>query len=341
MRRKVLAMALTGVLALSMTACGNAKEEAKSSTVEKEEVKEEAKSEEKSEAEEKEGKDASELNLAFVLHSLDGSFYVKLADGAKAAAEELGVNVTVSAPNTASSLDEQVSLLETAISSGVDGIATVVWDPSGFNKTIESAKEKGIPVVSFNMTAPDSGVECFIGQDMVDAGYQLGKYMFEEMGGKGTYIVASCAPTDTALIDREAGIDKAAAEYPEISKITTIDIGTDLNNAYSVIENAYLANPDVTAILGVDVFSQAIGSVIEDKGLTGKVYGAGFDLTEGMLGHIKNGSIQLTVGQNPYMQGYTAIKQLYEGLVNGAEYTDVNTGAHMVTADNVNEVEPE
>ena len=41
------------------------------------------------------------------------------------------------------------------------------------------------------------------------------------------------------------------------------------------------------------------------------------------------------------MQGYTAIKQLYEGLVNGAEYTDVNTGAQMVTADNVNEVEPE
>ena len=223
MKKKVLAMALAGVLALSMTACGEAKEEAKSSAVEKEEVKEEVKEEEK---EETAGKDASDLNLAFVLHSLDGSFYVKLADGAKAAAEELGVNVTVSAPNTASSLDEQVSLLETAISSGVDGIATVVWDPSGFNKTIESAKEKGIPVVSFNMTAPDSGVECFIGQDMVDAGYQLGKYMFEEMGGKGTYIVASCAPTDTALIVKlvlirlQKSIRKSQKLQPSISERT-------------------------------------------------------------------------------------------------------------------------
>ena len=40
----------------------------------------------------------------------------KMAEGAKAAGEDLGVNVTVSAPNTASSLDEQVGLIETAIS---------------------------------------------------------------------------------------------------------------------------------------------------------------------------------------------------------------------------------
>lgn len=282
-----------------------------------------------------------DINISFVLHSLNGSFYTKLADGAKAAAEDLGCNVTISAPNTASSLDEQVSLLETAVSSGADAIATVTWDPSGFNNVIEEAAEAGIPVVGFNQDAEGCGSTCFIGQDYETAGYSLGKYMFELMGGEGKYIIASCGPTDVALVAREAGIDAAAAEYEGMEKITTIDIGTDLTNAYSVIENAYLANPDVTAIIGVDCYSEAIGSFIEDYELEGTVYGAGFDLTEGMLGHIKNGSVQLTVGQNPFLQGYYSVLECYLNVKYGSDFLDVDTGAQMVTIDNVDQVEPE
>lgn len=283
----------------------------------------------------------SDINVSFVLHSLAGSFYTKLAEGAEKAGEDLGINVTVSAPNTASSLDEQVSLLETAVSSGANAIATVTWDPSGFNNVIQEAHDAGIPVVGFNQDAADCGSDCFIGQDYESAGYALGKYMFDLMGGEGKYIIASCGPTDVALVAREAGIDAAAAEYEGMEKITTIDIGTDLTNAYSVIENAYLANPDVTAIIGVDCYSEAIGSVIEDYELEGKVYGAGFDLTEGMLGHIKNGSVQLTVGQNPFLQGYYSVLECYMGVKYGADFLDIDTGAQMVTAENVDSVQPE
>lgn len=351
MKRKMMALVLSGIMAVSLCACGGGGSSSQASsgsaagdTGASSAAGSEAQSAPAgSAAPEATGSETAggDYNISFVLHSLSGSFYTKLAEGAEAAGKDLGVNVTVSAPNTPSSLDEQVSLLETAISSGADAIATVTWDPSGFNNVISQAKDAGIPVVAFNQNAEDCGSVCFIGQDYESAGYSLGKYMFEQMGGKGSYIVASCGPTDVALVAREAGIDRAAEEYPDVKKITTIDIGTDLTNAYSVIENAYLANPDVNAILGVDVFSEAIGSFIEDYDLSGKVYAAGFDLTEGMLGHIKNGSVQLTVGQNPFLQGYYSVYECYMGLKYGADYLDVDTGAQMVTSENVNDVEPE
>lgn len=337
MKRKMLTMLLIGAMTASLTACGGGSDSSTSTNDVSTNSAATATSGGTTEATTSDG----EYNVSVVLHSLNGSFYTKIADGAKAAGEDLGINVTVSAPNTASSLDEQVSLIETAISSGADAIATVPWDPSGFNNVIAEAEEAGIPVVALNQNAEDSGAECFIGQDYEQAGYSLGKYIFDLMGGEGSYIVASCGPTDTALVAREAGIDKAAEEYSGITKITTIDIGTDLTNAYSVIENAYLANPDVKAILGVDVYSEAIGSVIEDYDLTGKVYAAGFDLTEGMLGHIKNGSVQLTVGQNPFLQGYYSVLECYEHLKYGSDFVDIDTGAQMVTSENVNDVEPE
>lgn len=335
MKKKMLAVVLSMAMVLSLAGCGGA------ATTEKaaEASEETATTEETTEAV---ATTKSDEKVAVVLHAMNSSFYTKLADGAKAAGEDLGITVDVMAPTTASNLNEQVGLIESCISAGYTGIATVTWDPSGFNSVIKKAAEAGIPVVGFNQDAADCGTAAFVGQEYEDAGYQLGKYMFGEvMNGEGQYIVASCAPADSALIARTAGIQRAADEYPGIEFVDVIDIGTDLTNAYGVIENAYLANPEIDAIIGVDVFSEAIGTYIASNNLKDTVKAAGFDLVEGTLEHVKNGDMQLTVGQNPFMQGYYSVMELYLNAAHGAQFIDVNTGAQLVTADNVAEVEPE
>lgn len=336
MKKRLLAMVMCGITAAALAGCSNSGNSESDSTSDS--AASGASSAETSEA----GEGGSDYTVSVVLHALNSSFYTKIQDGAVQAGKDLGITVNVSAPNQASSLQEQVGLLETAIASGSDAIATVTWDPTGFNSVIQEATDAGIPVVGFNQDAEGCGTKAFIGQDYETAGYELGKYVFDAMGGEGTYIIASCGPTDSALVAREAGIDRAAEEYGgKVTKIETIDIGTDLTNAYSVIENAYLANPDVTAIIGVDVYSEAIGSVIEDYELSGKVYAGGFDLTEGMLNHIKNGSVQVTCGQNPYMQGYYSVLECYMNLAHGCDFIDINTGAQLVDSTNVDTVEPE
>lgn len=336
MKKRLLAMVMCGITAAALAGCSNSGNSGSDSTSDS--AASGASSAETSEA----GEGGSDYTVSVVLHALNSSFYTKIQDGAVQAGKDLGITVNVSAPNQASSLQEQVGLLETAIASGSDAIATVTWDPTGFNSVIQEATDAGIPVVGFNQDAEGCGTKAFIGQDYETAGYELGKYVFDAMGGEGTYIIASCGPTDSALVAREAGIDRAAEEYGgKVTKIETIDIGTDLTNAYSVIENAYLANPDVTAIIGVDVYSEAIGSVIEDYDLSGKVYAGGFDLTEGMLNHIKNGSVQVTCGQNPYMQGYYSVLECYMNLAHGCDFIDINTGAQLVDSTNVDTVEPE
>jgi len=284
----------------------------------------------------------SDLKFAVVLHALNSSFYAKIQEGAQEAGKALGVTVDVMAPNTASNLAEQVSMIETCISSGYDGIATVVWDPDGFSDVIKKANDAGIPILSLNQNSGKDDGTVFVGQDLEESGYMLGKYMFGEvMKGKGKYIIASCAPADVALIAREQGIKRAAKEFPEIEFIDLIDITTDLTTAVGVIENAYLAHPDVNAFLGVDVFSEAIGTFIQSNQLNGKVYGAGFDLTEGTLQHVSNDAMQLTIGQNPFLQGYYPVMQLFTKAQHGYDLLNMNTGAFLVTKDNVANVQPE
>ncbi len=284
----------------------------------------------------------SDIKYAVVLHALNSSFYAKIQEGAQEAGKALGIKVDVMAPTTANNLAEQVSMIETCISSGYTGIATVVWDPDGFADVLKKAKDAGITVVSLNQNSGKDDGTVFVGQDLEDSGYMLGKYMFGEvMKGKGKYIIASCAPADSALIAREQGIKRAAKEFPEIEFVDLVDITTDLTTAVGVIENAYLANPDVTAFLGVDVFSEAIGTFIEANKLNGKVFGAGYDLTEGTLQHVKNDAMQLTIGQNPFLQGYYPVIQLFTETKFGYDTLNMNTGAFLVTKDNVENVKPE
>lgn len=286
----------------------------------------------------------ADLRIAVVMHAMNSSFYTKLADGARAAGADLGITVDVTAPTQASSLAEQVTLLENCIAAEYNAIATVTWDQTGFNSVIGKAKEAGIPVIAFNMAAANSGVVADIGQDHTDAGYALAKYMFENiMGGEGKYCICTCSPTDTALLAREAGIAKAAEEFPKVELVQVIDITTDLTAANSAIENAYLANPDIKAFLGVDCFSESIGAFVAANKLEGKVFGGGFDLTEGTLKHIKNGDMQVTIGQNPFMQGYYSVLELYLSLMYGENVMpiNINTGAKLIDASNVNLVQPE
>ena len=96
------------------------------------------------------------------------------------------------------------------------------------------------------MNAENAGAEAFIGQDFTIAGYELGKYIFDAMGGEGKYIIASCAPTDTALVEREAGVDEAAKEYDGKNKYIRI---TDIDDNSREFKQEDITSPDTDLYL--------------------------------------------------------------------------------------------
>ena len=139
MKKKLMAVVLSAVMAFSMAGVAEASDT-----------------------------EAKDMKIAVVLHAMNSSFYTKLADGARDAGKDFGITVDVTSPTTASNLSEQVSLIESCITADYDGIATVTWDPSGFNSVIQKASDAGIPMVGFNMDAEDCGTKAFIGQEYED-----------------------------------------------------------------------------------------------------------------------------------------------------------------------------
>jgi simple sugar transport system substrate-binding protein len=70
----------------------------------------------------------------------------------------------------------------------------------------------------------------------------------------------------------------------------------------------------------------------------GKIPIGSFDLLPALLQNIKEGYVQITVDQQPYLQGYLPIVELYLMKKYGFSAYDVNTGNALVDKDNVDQV---
>ena len=78
-----------------------------------------------------EGLTANEAySYQLIVKSFSASFFTAVAEGAEAAAEELGVELTCNGPNTESDIADQVNMFNTAILNGLDGVAIAPSDAS-------------------------------------------------------------------------------------------------------------------------------------------------------------------------------------------------------------------
>ncbi|CAM5271839.1 Vitamin B12 import ATP-binding protein BtuD [Streptomyces diastaticus subsp. diastaticus] len=94
--------------------------------------------------------------------------------------------------------------------------------------------------------------------------------------------------------------------------------------------------PDVAAVAGLDCCSTtAAAKWVAQSGKQDSIAMGGFDLLTQTSEYIDRGVLDFTVSQNPAEQGYQAVKTLHDFLTEETEVTGVDTGAQIITRDNL------
>ena len=70
----------------------------------------------------------------------------------------------------------------------------------------------------------------------------------------------------------------------------------------------------------------------------GKVLLGGFDLVPEVLEQMKKGYVQVQVDQQPYMQGFMPVMEVYLAKTVGLAPSDIDTGQGIVTPDMVDSI---
>lgn len=259
MKRKILAVLLTGMMTASLLAgCGNtAAEETSAETVEEEAPAEEEaaaevtgeetpaeSAEEEASAEAGTGKSAygdvvakDNYNLYVIVKSMSSDFWRAAADGAEDEAEALGVTVTVIGPNSNTDIADQVQMLNNAINSKPDGIGIAASDKEAVMDSLQDAMDAGIPVICFNSGvpgAPEGSVYATASTNNYNAGGIAAENMY---GALKDVIAAADAPvrigvvnqdvTSESVIDRGLGFIDKMVELVKADGKTAAVTGSD------------------------------------------------------------------------------------------------------------------
>ena len=132
----------------------------------------------------------------------------------------------------------------------------------------------------------------------------------------------------------------SAVSFSQSSGQARIAVGPNVlvtrDGNVSHVESAVAANPDVKLIAYPG--GQPLGNAATYMQAAGKKAGdiinIGFDTSPQIVQGFKDGWVQLTSDQQPFLQGYMPVLSLCQQVVYGLGAINVDTGAGFVTPDN-------
>ena len=115
----------------------------------------------------------------------------------------------------------QIQQMRQLVDQGVDAIFVCCSNPTALNQTVQYAYDKGVPTFSFTgyLTAPTS-VNSSVNYQVV--GFEIGKRMAEELGGKGNVLVVEGIPGTSASDSQDRGVKAGLATSADIKVVGSI-----------------------------------------------------------------------------------------------------------------------
>jgi simple sugar transport system substrate-binding protein len=268
-------------------------------------------------------------HFVFVNHVTTNTFFVPTIYGIQDACNLLGCSYQWTGSET-SNVPQMVTAFNSAITSGADGIACAMIDPNAFTPLVAKAAGKGIPVLSYNADEPN-GRLAYIGEDLLQSGVLLGGHI-KTLVGSGDVAVFIATPGTANIQPRATGVLQALKGTSVNAK--QFASGALQPQELTTIEAFWPGHKTYKGLFAVDSGSTiSVGQTIQKYGLKGKVKSGGYDLTVPTPTLLKEGFLDITIDQQPYLQGFLPVLEmfLYHASDGLSGIADVNTGLKFVT----------
>jgi simple sugar transport system substrate-binding protein len=255
--------------------------------------------------------------FVFVNHVTTNPFFVPTQYGAADACKLLGCSYQWTGSES-SNVNQMVNAVNSAVTGGADGIAVALIDLHAFNAPVEAAIKAGIPVLAYNADAVGNARLGYIGQDLKKAGEKMGERIVAAVGS-GDVALFIATPGSANLQPRIEGAEAAIKASGKPINIHTVATGAAVPGELSTIDAYWVGHNNTKGMYAVDGGStESLAKVMQKYGLAGKgVKAGGFDLTEQTQKLLQEGNIEFTIDQQPYLQGFLPVLQLYMYKVSG------------------------
>lgn len=265
---------------------------------------------------------AAEFKLSFIVKDMTNPYYWRMGEGAKAAADELGIDLTFVSAQVNGDIEGQIAVVETELVKSPDAIVLVPMNGTALIPKVMEANALGIPVITAD-TRVDEGpgkVETFVGLDEQQSFAGMAEWVVKQLGGKGKIgILEGFRGSSTAEL-RLKGMMQVFNAHEGIEVVASIAADWDREKGLKAAEDILQSHPDIAAIIGTND-QMALGAVqaVKSAGKLDQVLVVGDDAIPSALSALKAGELDATIDGNTDKVGYEAVKAAYNLVTNGTK----------------------
>lgn len=281
-------------------------------------------------------------NVTVIVKHTDGHFNKVIAGARAYGSEHDNVNVEIQSPTSATSYDEQVNMIETAL--GNPGIDAVVIAPQQSTSTATLVDTATKPVVALDTDFTSDKKACFVGTGNEDAALSGGKAVAEACKALGkdkptAVIIAGVQGDETHEARLRGYRDAIEAAGGQVLEVQYTDTMPD--KAAAAMEAVIQKYPNgVDAVLSIaDDMALAAAKVIKDSGNTNyaDTVLCGFDGNQSAIEAVMDGSLTIDIAQMGYDMGYKAVEAAVTVLEGGSVESFIDSGSKVIDSSNIDE----
>jgi len=276
-----------------------------------------------------------------IVKATDSQFWQTTLAGAKRAASDTGVDVSLFGPTSETDVNGQVQLVENSISRGVDAIVLAANSTDALNNVVDRARKAGIKVLNIDSRVTTQ-VDGFVGTDNEKAGAQAGQRLCQLVkatgNASGDILLESAVAGVESLSARDKGFRAGLrAGCPGLSVATTRYNNNDINTAASQVNDAITGGNLVGIFADNNTSGDGAARAIKDNKAQQKIPVVAFDADPQEIAALKDGSIDAIVVQNPYFSGYQGVVEAASASGGTLQPDSLDPGAVLAEKSNMNE----
>ncbi|MCD1264470.1 substrate-binding domain-containing protein [Shinella sp. AETb1-6] len=284
---------------------------------------------------------AQEVTIPIIVKDTTSFYWQIVLAGARQAGKDLGVKVPELGAQSEADINGQITILENAVAGAP---AAVVISPTEFKalgKPIDEAA-KSVPIIGIDSSADSKAFTSFLTTDNVQGGRIAADGLaaaIKAATGKdeGDIAIITSLPGVGSLDQRREGfLDEVKTKYPGLKVVADKYADGQATTGLNIMTDLITANPNLVGVFASNlIMAQGVGQAIAENKLGDKIKVIGFDSDEKTVGFLKEGVLAGLVVQDPYRMGYDGVKTALAVSKGEKVETFVDTGANLVTKDNM------
>lgn len=280
---------------------------------------------------------ADQVQVGLITKTETNPFFVKMREGAQAAADKAGVKLLTASGKFNSDNDSQVTAIENMVNAGVKGILITPANTKAIVPSIKKARDAGVLVIALDTpTDPQDATDALFATDNKKAGLLIGQYAKAAFGTKAAKIATlDLLPGITVGQLRHDGfLQGFGIKEGDPSIVCEGDSEGDQSKGQTVMENCLTKDPDINLVYAINEPAAAGAYTALDK--AGKASGVMIVAVDGGctpgVEYVISGKIAATSQQYPLKMaalGVAAVVQFAKDGTKPTGYTD--TGVTLLT----------